>query len=578
MADSQWVGRNQWDWMALVALVLLAFSLPFELLTPLWTIGPFSITNVELLLFLTLIAVAFSIIQSRHFERTSRYWLWLLLFVAGLLLSALLAPELQLNALKASLRLIAGILLALATLQIVRRRADSRIISTVILMAGLISALVGWWEISQSELAWSELFRTHITRVGSYLRLTGTFGYANQAAMYIEATLPFLLAAIWSVHQANVPRLTRVLLQGLLFLLTIFYVQAGILTLSRASFATMIVVCLLLAAWLIVGQTASSRKMAFWWVGLAGVTGMLAISNALFSEQFLLRLQGGNVDEWYRAQISAPSTLTIASSDTVAVPVTVSNQGSLIWDSQAENPTSLGARWINEEGQEAHFQPRWSFPALVRPEDVVEMDVPVTAPPQPGTYELHWDVVHDNVTWFGAHSGQFATTLVTVTHRGTGASSAPDTSPTDAEAAWVYAGPEPNRTTLWLVGLQMIWERPLLGIGMDNFRLTYGDWLGRPFFNQTIHTNNFYLEMLVSLGILGAVPFFLWLGSLLVNILRTLRRPDKSMWQVAIAAGLLTFVIHGFLDFFLLFNSTGLLFWLLVGLWIGEEQRHAHRV
>jgi O-antigen ligase len=113
---------------------------------------------------------------------------------------------------------------------------------------------------------------------------------------------------------------------------------------------------------------------------------------------------------------------------------------------------------------------------------------------------------------------------------------------------------------------------------MDNFRLTYGDWLDRPFFNQTIHTNNFYLEMLVSLGILGALPFFLWLGSLLVNILRTLRRPDKSMWQVAIAAGLLAFVIHGFLDFFLLFNSTGLLFWLLVGLWIGEEQRHAHRV
>jgi hypothetical protein len=36
----------------------------------------------------------------------------------------------------------------------------------------------------------------------------------------------------------------------------------------------------------------------------------------------------------------------------------------------------------------------------------------------------------------------------------------------------------------------------------------------------------------------------------------------------AVATGLLTYFIHGFLDYFMLFNATALLFWLLVGLWL----------
>ena len=60
-------------------------------------------------------------------------------------------------------------------------------------------------------------------------------------------------------------------------------------------------------------------------------------------------------------------------------------------------------------------------------------------------------------------------------------------------------------------------------------------------------------------------PFFGWLA-LLVRDLR--RRISASIWHVALAVALLSYLIHGFLDYFLLFNGTGLLFWLLVGLWV----------
>lgn len=564
-------------WLPLVALALLAFSLPFELDAPLWQVGPLVITNVELLLFLTLALTAISLLKSNvKWEQPDRYWWWLLPFVAGLFLSALLAPQWASNAFKAALRLLSGVLLALAVLQIVRQREDGRTISIVLLTGGLIAAFIGWWEISQSELVWADLFRSHITRVGSFLRLTGTFDYANQAAMFIEATLPFLVAAAWSVSAGNLPHRYKYPLLALFLLLTLLYLQASVLTLSRASFATIILVCLLLGIWLTVRQAAPSRKMAKWWLGLAALMAVLTAVNYVLNSQLRLRLQGGNVDDWYRAQIVVPSKLELPEGATLDVPVTVINDGSLVWRSRGENPILLGARWINQRGNQVYGELLWPFPGFVNPQDTVQMTVPLSAPPDSGTYELRWDVVHENVTWFGNKSGLFATSLVTVV---------PDDGRVDRgkvvvneRTAWAYAGPVPNRTTLWTLGLQMMQERPLLGIGLDNFRLIYGERLDKPIYDKTVHTNNFYLELLVSLGIIGAIPFLIWSAALLVDVLRTLRRLDLTMWQVALAAGLLAFFIHGFLDFFLLFNATGLLFWLLAGLWIGEKRGHAYRI
>ncbi len=62
-----------------ILLMALAVSLPFELIAPLWTIGPLSITNVELALFLTLAFAATSLLQSRgKWAWPDRHWLWLL--------------------------------------------------------------------------------------------------------------------------------------------------------------------------------------------------------------------------------------------------------------------------------------------------------------------------------------------------------------------------------------------------------------------------------------------------------------------------------------------------------------------
>ena len=60
----------------------------------------------------------------------------------------------------------------------------------------------------------------------------------------------------------------------------------------------------------------------------------------------------------------------------------------------------------------------------------------------------------------------------------------------------------------------------------------------------------------------------LLLTLLLQDVVVVLRRPDVTVWQAAVAAGLLAYLLHGLLDYFLLFNATGLLFWLLLGFWL----------
>jgi hypothetical protein len=106
------------------------------------------------------------------------------------------------------------------------------------------------------------LFRSHITRVGALLRLTGPFAYANQASMFLEATLPLLLAPPGGSTAGRCLVGSKQAAFGRALTAHLFQVQAIILTLSRAGAATVVVVSLLLAALLLWRQPSARRKMA----------------------------------------------------------------------------------------------------------------------------------------------------------------------------------------------------------------------------------------------------------------------------------------------------------------------------
>jgi O-antigen ligase len=129
-----------------------------------------------------------------------------------------------------------------------------------------------------------------------------------------------------------------------------------------------------------------------------------------------------------------------------------------------------------------------------------------------------------------------------------------------------------RREKLWRAAFDLVRARPLVGIGLDTFRLSYGPELGLRRWNKTEHSNSLYVESFVSLGIVGGLAFVGWLVVLVADIVRTLLR-QVDVWQAAIATALVAYLVHGLLDYFLLFSATGLLFWLLCGLWLAARPR-----
>lgn len=200
------------------------------------------------------------------------------------------------------------------------------------------------------------------------------------------------------------------------------------------------------------------------------------------------------------------------------------------------------------------------------------MTVPLAAPSLPGDYWLEWDMVQDGVTWFAEKNGRRTGTRVSVLDN---SGRTPLTERKPFPELEPLKEPIPDRRTLWLLAGRRLLERPAMGIGMDNFRLTYGEIAGWSAWDTTIHTNNWYIETLVSLGIVGSLPLLIWLLLLCRDIVIQLRRPFISTgncaWQIGLAAGLLSFIIHGLLDYFMSFNSTAFLFWILVGLWAWQR-------
>ncbi len=114
----------------------------------------------------------------------------------------------------------------------------------------------------------------------------------------------------------------------------------------------------------------------------------------------------------------------------------------------------------------------------------------------------------------------------------------------------------------------MVAERPFLGIGPDNFRHAYGRYLGLDEWDERIHSNNLYLELLAGWGVAGLLAFGAVAFMIAKRWLRFWRRAtgQDAVDALVLGAGLLAFFIHGTLDYFLSFTGHYLLFWTLAAL------------
>jgi hypothetical protein len=554
-------------------VLLLAFALPFEAIRPVITSSRLAFTNLELLATLTLLFGAGFILYSRLLtgqgqplgRRLLRHRILdpavlpALLFLLLALVSAVLAPEFQSEALKSAGRVAAGLALYLIILALYAdRRRQRALIWAVILGAGA-SALLGLveatgWPPLASTLA---LFKIKPTEVAGLLRVSASFQYATIAAAYLEMVTPLAIAA----SAAAGSRAARTLALVISFLCT----AVVVLSVTRSGVGVLLLILLVLAAlsWLR-PACRSLRRPAL--SNLALLLSFLAIQMWL-SPVVRARYTTANTADWYGAVYSVPAALTLDSGETTSIDVTIRNDGRLPWSAGGANPVVLAYYWSDFNGDvydlPGHEAP---LPYDVRPGQNVNLRVPITASLPDGKYRLVWGLLHKGVEQFRYRGVAEARTAIEVL-------------PTLEDIAVPRLVPleetgDPglptlSRQSLWRAALQMFRERPLLGHGPGNFRLLHGRYLALPDWDTRVNANNLYLEILSGVGLLGLLAF----GTLMLAVLFTpftpLRKPlsgPAAPWISGIGAALLAFLLHGLLDYFLDFTSIYLLFWTLLGL------------
>ena len=179
------------------------------------------------------------------------------------------------------------------------------------------------------------------------------------------------------------------------------------------------------------------------------------------------------------------------------------------------------------------------------------MPVFVTAPGQPGAYTLVWDVVLETRAWLSTEGVPPARTYVRV-----------EGEPSSAVTTTMKRLPQtivrPGRLALWSAALRITRDHPLLGIGPDNYRHVYGRYLGLERFDDRVHANNMYLEILAGAGVLGLAALVWFLGAWGLSLLRRCRdAPREALMPAAAAlAAWLMIAGHGLVDSFLSFTTT----------------------
>jgi O-antigen ligase/polysaccharide polymerase Wzy-like membrane protein len=539
--------------VAAAGVFLLATFAPFEPTTPLLQVPGQSLTILELVLLVALMAWAAAVIASRRIPWVpSLAWPWVAL-VAAMAVSSLLAPEFRLNAFHMTGRFASAtavLVLASNGITTVRR---VRMLLAVCVITGTTVAAAVLLEALQvpSVLSALDAFRPSVTVLGGQVRGSGTLQYPTIASMYLEVVFAAGLALMLIAHDE-----TRRLRAGLLFVVLVVIADAIVLTLTRAGLVS-IAVSLVLAGWLRFRHRPMDTGLG--WIGALAVSIAILIAASHTSQLLWLRLTSEGQSAWYRAEISAPETLSLKTAAPDEIVVSVTNSGRATWDSGRDPPIFLSYHWLDGDGRfvVAFEGERTSFARPVGPGATTSVRARVRAPGQPGQYRLEWDLVQQGRLWFSteADAPDSAKTFVRVV------------GPPIGGALRQFARPEravrPGRFELWTAAVRMIAEHPLFGVGPDNFRLLYGSYTGQPRADARIHSNNMYLEIVAGGGIVAAVVL-LWL---LRESWRTFRSIGASPNPAAIAlvAAGAAIALHGLVDSFVSFAPTYILFALILG-------------
>ncbi|MFL5732968.1 MAG: O-antigen ligase family protein [Chloroflexia bacterium] len=508
-------------------------------------------------------------------------------------------------------RLLMGTVVCLSAWEALKgtRRALAAVCTLV--AVGTVSAALGLLEFAPwvNVEPWLAAFKPMPTTVGGVLRLSGTFEYANGAGMYFEMLLPLALGlavyfggrkrgaqfaafvACAVIMAALLLTFSRAALLGALVALVLFGVT-GVLG-SRKSAASNAEEILTPGSRFARGRSApalrsypststpvlSSLVIALVFMALGAV--LIVATQPVFR----LRLTSENDSTWYNVTYRPGPVPALAAGEWVTMPVTVRNDGPMIWRADGSVSMHLSYHWLSEDKKQiVYFDgARTRLPRDVGPGETVDLQAALVAPPEAGTYYLQWDMVQENVIWFSAKSSadneptrQMVGPPLTGAAEQAAQGGKPFDMPSPVDPGALNNFDAVDRTKLWKVAFAMFRAHPLTGVGPDGFRNLYGPYAGVTDWNKNIYTNNTYVEMFANLGLPGGLAFLaLAAVSMWLALRGVLRGPVDGRWALCLGAtaGLAAFFFHGFFDYFLFSTPMYAVFWFLLGLAVSSRRQ-----
>ncbi|HET7292750.1 MAG TPA: O-antigen ligase family protein [Vicinamibacteria bacterium] len=541
--------RRKDEAASLLFLPLLLFCLPFEPRRPtLGTLG-LEFTLLEILAGATM-AVSLWCGRRRVGEALQRLPVLLLFaYAAAHLLSAALAPTHAGAAAKFAMRMAAAALFGLAV-AVWPREAQRRALPALAAGAGLVALLCILEGAGVRSLdPFLNLFRPYALRIGEVRRSFGASENPNLAAALLVYGL-VAVTALAGLGRRTLPIAcagTALLSTGLLFTQSRGGLGAALVALAAVSLSL----------------RGRSRGAAGALAALGVLLGVTAVFAAL-SPSFGLRVSTEATASRYGVRYEPEQeVLALAPGEERTIRVRVTNTGRQTW---RPGQVFLAPFWYE-------VQPRlavtWESRArpIPMPRDVTSgeslwLEGRVVAPRGEGRYLLVWEL-SDGTSPFSLHGVDPGIVAVWVNgdrRRG---------------EAFTFAG-RPGvwgrgRLELWQLALAMWRDRPLTGVGSDNFRLLnarYGGWVDGRVRDASIRAHNAFLEAAATTGALGLLALLATLLAAARAARHRLRAPAEAL-DVALGAAtvgwLAGIVVQSMVDVLLPFTAHYLFLGFVVG-------------
>ncbi len=104
----------------------------------------------------------------------------------------------------------------------------------------------------------------------------------------------------------------------------------------------------------------------------------------------------------FRAELRSPlATCEAFEAETARIPLSISNTGSMTWESSGKNPVSVSYHLLDAGGRVVRFEnARSALPEKIVPGSTGGLEVTVKAPFEAGRYHLEFDLVAEGLSWF----------------------------------------------------------------------------------------------------------------------------------------------------------------------------------